>query len=112
MLFYVITIATIDTGKSNGKLHSICAILFFVLANVNFLLIYYHMHVVRKYSGTKYISNENFYTKVFLGITYFVIFGVGLYILKKKLMESGEISIKLEFYNLDKFFIFDLFVLN
>jgi len=40
ILFYVITIATIDTGNSNGKLHSICAILFFVLANLNFLIIY------------------------------------------------------------------------
>lgn len=51
------------------------------------------MHVVRNYSGTKYISNINFYTKVFFGVLYFVIFGVGLLILKEKLIPSGEISI-------------------
>lgn len=49
------------------------------------------MNVVRKYS-TKYISNINFYTKIFFGILYFAIFSVGLIILKEKLMPSGEIS--------------------
>lgn len=71
------------------------------------------MHIVRKFSGTKYISNENFYTKVCLGILYFVIFGVGLYILKEKLMKSGEISINYIIKNNNNYYIYILkIVLN
>ncbi len=71
MLSYAITMATIDCAEMNNKLHSVCAVIFFVILLLATIDVTILLGKMRKVNPT-FISKESYDLKVLCSYAYII----------------------------------------